>query len=139
MSGSENAHAGIVAHQLAVDAAEDDEPNLVEASVLIHRDDTGLFCWIDEESVDENLAEEINLHHIEDIERTLFDRFPNVLLDNAFENLTPESRRQDEDPPRVATVEYYPDVERIGGVAVSMDQRAQWAMIPRSDEGGESA
>ncbi|WP_200531932.1 hypothetical protein [Halorubrum sp. LN27] len=136
---ADNAHAGMVAHQLAVDAAEDDEPRLVEASVQIHRDDTGLFCWIDEESVDEDLAQEINLDHIEAIERTLFDRFPNVLLDNAFENLTPEARRQDEDPPRVATVEYYPDVERIGGVAVSLDQSAQWAMIPQTDEGGDSA
>ncbi|WP_281195818.1 hypothetical protein [Halorubrum sp. F4] len=136
---SENAHAGTVAHQLAVDAAEDGKARVVEASVQIHRDDTGLFCWIGEKSIDEDLAEEIAVEHIETIERTLFDRFPNVLLDNAFENLTPESRRMDEDAPRVATVEYYPDVERIGGVALSMDQRAQWAMIPRSDEGGESA
>lgn len=134
-----NAHAGTVAHQLAVDAADDDEPRLVEAPVTIHLCNEGLFMWIDEEEVGEDLAEEIANVAIEEIERRLFNRFPEVLLDNAEENLTTESRRMNEDAPRVATVEYYPDVERIGAVAVSLDQHAQWAMIPRKDEGGESA
>ena len=135
---AENAHAGMVAHQLAVDAADGDEARIVEAPVTIHLSNEGLFLWLDEEEVGDDLAEEIGNVAIEEIERRLFARFPEVLLDNAEENLTPESRRMSEDAPRVAMVEYYPDVERIGAVAVSMDQHAQWAMIPRS-EGSEEA
>jgi len=136
---SDNAHAGMVAHQLAVDAAEDDEPNLVEAPVTLHLSNEGLFCWIDEEAVGEDVASRIGDVAIEEIERRLFTRFPEALLQNAEENLTREGRRMNEDAPRVAKVEYYPDVERIGGVTVSMDLRAQWRMIPRPDEEGESA
>jgi len=136
---SENAHAGMVAHQLAVDAGDDDEAYVVEAPVTIHLSNEGLFMWLDEEDVGEDLVEEITNVAIEEIERRLFARFPEVLLDNAKENLKTESRRMNEDAPRVATVEYYPDVQRIGGVSISMDHPAQWAMIPRKDEGGESA
>ena len=136
---SDNAHCGMVAHQLAVDAAEDDEPKLIEAPVYLHLSDEGLFCAIDEDDVGHGTQTMIYEHAIEEIERRLFNRFPEVLLQNAEENLTPESRRMTEDPIRVASVEWYPDVERIGGVAISMDQRAQWTMIPRPDEGGESA
>jgi len=136
---TDNAHCGMVAHQLAVDAAEDDEPNLIEAPVYLHLSDEGLFCAIDEDDVGHGTQTMIYEHAIEEIERRLFNRFPEVLLQNAEENLTPESRRMTEDPIRVASVEWYPDVERIGGVAISMDQRAQWTMIPRPDEGGESA
>ena len=134
----DNAHAGMVAHQLAVDAADGDEANVVEVPITLHLNEQGLFVWIDDEQVGNRLADELAESHIEEIERRLFNRFPEILLHNAEENLTPESRRMGEDPPRVATVEYYPDVERIGGVTVSMDQSAQWAMIPR-DGGGESA
>ena len=132
---SENAHAGMVAHQLAVDAAEDDEPNVIEVPITLHRNDQSLHAWVDESAVGDEVANEID---IEEIESRLFSRFPEVLLQNAEENLTPESFRMNEDAPRVAVAEYYPDVERLGGVSVSMDQRAQWAMIPR-DDGGESA
>lgn len=135
---SDNAHAGMVAHQLAVEAAEDDEPRLVEAPVTIHLSNEGLFLWIDEEAVGEDIAQEIGDAGIEEIERRLFNRFPEVLLDNAEENLTPEWRRNTEDAPRVGKVEYYPDVQRIGGVTISMEERAQWVMIPRPD-GGDSA
>ena len=136
---ADNAHAGMVAHQLAVAEADDDEPRLVEAPVTIHRSNEGVHMWIDAKGVGEDLAEEIGTVAIEEIERRLFNRFPEVLLENAEENLTLESRRHTEDAPRVASVEYYPDVERIGGVTISMDQRAQWAMIPRTDDGGDEA
>lgn len=132
---SDNAHAGMVAHQLAVDAADGDEPNVIEVPITLHLNDQGLHAWIDDDDLEEDVADEVN---IEEIERRLFNRFPEVLLENAEENLTPEWCRKPDEAPRVAIAEYYPDVERLGAVTISMDQRAQWAMIPRS-EGGESA
>ena len=132
---SDNAHAGMVAHQLAVDAADDDEPNVIEVPITLHRNDQGLHAWFDESAVGDEVANAID---IEEIERRLFNRFPKVLLQNAEENLTPEWCRKPDEAPKVAVAEYYPEVERLGAVTVSMDQRAQWAMIPR-DDGGDSA
>ena len=130
----DNAHAGMVAHQLAVAEADGEEPNLIEVPITLHLNDLGLHAWVDEEAVGDGIADEID---IEEIERRLFNRFPEVLLQNAEENLEPEWSRHD-DAPQVAVAEYYPDVERLGGVAISMEDRAQWAMIPRS-EGGDEA
>lgn len=132
---ADNAHAGTVAHQLALDAADGDEARVVEVPITLHRNEQGLHAWADDDDLEEDVADEID---IEEIERRLFNRFPEVLLQNAEENLTAEWCRKPDEAPRVASAEYYPDVEKFGGVAISMDQRAQWAMIPRS-EGGDEA
>jgi hypothetical protein len=131
MSG--NSHADTIAEQLAIAEADGDESTVIEVPITLHRNGQGLHAWVDESAVGDEVANEID---IEEVERRLFDRFPEVLLRNAEENLTPEWCRRSDEAPRVALAEYYPDVERLGGVAVSMDQRAQWAMIPRTDEGG---
>ncbi|QKG91669.1 hypothetical protein HPS36_01965 [Halorubrum salinarum] len=131
---SENAHAGTVAEQLAMAEAEGEEPNVIEVPITLHRNDLGLHAWVDESAVGDEIANEID---VEEIERRLFNRLPEVLLQNAEERLEPEWSRR-EDAPRVAVAEYYPDIEQLGGVALSMEDRLQWAMIPRVD-GGESA
>lgn len=131
---SQNAHAGTVAEQLAMAETEDDEPNVIEVPITLHRNDLGLHAWADESAVGEEVANSID---IEEVERRLFNRFPEVLLQNAEEHLEPEWSRR-EDAPRVAVAEYYPDIDRLGGVALSMEDRLQWAMIPR-DNGGGSA
>jgi hypothetical protein len=133
MSG--NSHAGTVAEQLAIAETDGDEPTVIEVPITLRRNDQGLHAWVDESAVGDEVANAID---IEEVERRLFNRFPEVLLQNAEENLTPEWCRKPNEAPRVAVAEYYPDIERLGGVTVSMDQRAQWAMIPRND-GGESA
>ena len=130
-----NAHAGTVAEQLAIAEADGDEPTVIEVPITLHRNDQGLHAWVDESAVGDEVANEID---IEEVERRLFNRFPEVLLRNAEENLTPEWCRKPDEAPQVAVAEYYPDVERLGGVALSMEDRLQWAMIPR-DDGGESA
>ncbi|WP_256403688.1 hypothetical protein [Halorubrum salinum] len=136
---ADNEHAGMVAHQLAKAAADGDEPRVVEVPITLHRNKQGLHAWIDEEALGEETVEEISPEiDMEEIERRLFNRFPEVLLQNAEENLTPEWCRDPEDAPQVASADFYPDVGRLGGVAIAMDQRLQWAMIPRVD-GGESA
>lgn len=129
----ENNHASRVADQLAVAEENGEELRVIEVPITLHRNDQGLHAWVDEDAVEEDTAGSID---IEEIERRLFNRFPEVLLQNAEENLTPEWKRRD-DAPRFASAEFYPEVSRIGGVTVSMDQRAQWAMIPRS-EGGDA-
>ena len=131
---SENAHAGTVAEQLALAEADGEEPNVIEVPITLHRNDLGLHAWVDESAVGDEVADELDL---EEIERRLFNRFPEVLLQNAEENLEPEWCRR-EDAPRVAVAEYYPDIERLGCVAISMEDRLQWAMIPR-DGGGDGA
>ncbi|OYR88662.1 hypothetical protein DJ71_04885 [Halorubrum sp. E3] len=115
------------------EAADVDEPNVIEVPITLHRNKESLHVYVDESAVGEGVAERIPF---EEIERRLFTRLPESLLNNAGRNLPRESRRHD-DAPQVAVAEWYPDAERLGGVALSMDDELQWAMIP--SDGGESA
>lgn len=129
---ADNEHASRVAEQLAMAEADDEEPNVIEVPITLHRNYIGLHAWVDESVISDEVADQLDL---EEIERRLFNRFPMVLLQNAEVNLEPECCRC-EDAPQIAVAEYYPDIERLGDVAISMDDRLQCAMIPR-DGGGE--
>lgn len=137
MSG--NSHSSRVAEQLAMAEADGDEPTVIEVPITLHLNEQGLFVWIDRDEVDKGLRTQIADADggVEEIERRLFNRIPDVLLDNIEERLPTEGRRMDEDAPVIGCAEFYPESDQIGGVTITLDQRAQWKMMPRPDGRGK--